>query len=481
MPTLRPRALALIALLFVLATPLRAQRREYRLEVGAAAAATSFASVTNLDAGFGGALRLGFWLPMNLGIELEGLTSSPKAANGSTTSVLSGTASLLYNIRAGESSSLFLKAGLGSTKYGDSCPTVSVPGSGPCGSASEVVLGAGFRAAVSPTMMIRGELDYQRNSDLTSFDNIVGSLGLALMIGSRPLIDSDQDGVFDRKDKCPDTPKGAIVDKQGCPSDTDGDGVSDGLDRCPNTPAGATVDSAGCPSDTDKDGVVEGVDRCPGTPAGAQVDATGCPTDADGDGVADGLDRCPATPVGATVDALGCPGDSDNDKVPDGIDQCPNTPVGETVNSFGCPPSAALPGPPPAAAVGAGGVAGAAAATPAAPTPTTVGPWTVPGTAFAPLSSTIGSAALPVLDSVIGALKANRRLVVEIIGHAGDASSETANLQLSSARADAVGSYLLGKGIGPEQLRTRGAGSTGTDPNAAPAQNRRTDIRIIGP
>ena len=40
MTTLRPRALALVALLLPLATPIHAQRREYRLELGAAAAST---------------------------------------------------------------------------------------------------------------------------------------------------------------------------------------------------------------------------------------------------------------------------------------------------------------------------------------------------------------------------------------------------------------------------------------------------------
>ena len=473
MSTLRPRALALVALLLSLATPIHAQRREYRLELGAAAAVTSFASVTDLDPGFGGALRIGYWLPLNLGIEVEGLTASAKTAAGSTTDVLSGTASLLYNIRLGESSSLFLKTGLGTTKYGDSCPTVSVPGSGPCGSASEFVFGGGIRAALSPTIMVRAEADYQNNSDVESFSNLVGSVGLAFMVGSRPLIDTDQDGVFDRKDKCPATPVGAIVNKQGCPSDTDGDSVPDGLDRCPNTPAGATVNAAGCPSDADKDAVVDGVDRCEETPAGAQVDATGCPTDADVDGVADGLDRCPATPLGATVDALGCPGDSDNDKVPDGIDQCPNSPAGATVNSFGCPPSAA----PPAGLAPAAGAAAAVAAT-TAPRP---GPWVLPGTAFAPSGSTIsGAAELSVLDSVAAVLKADQRLVVEIVGHADDASSQTANIQLSAARADAVRNYLLGKGVRPQQLQARGAGSTGADPDDPPSQNRRTDIRIIG-
>ena len=61
-----------------------------------------------------------------------------------------------------------------------------------------------------------------------------------------------------------------------------------------------------------------------------------------------------------------------------------------------------------------------------------------------------------------------------------DASSQTADIQLSAARADAVRNYLLGKGVSPQQLQARGAGSTGADPNDPPSQNRRTDIRIVG-
>jgi OOP family OmpA-OmpF porin len=62
---------------------------------------------------------------------------------------------------------------------------------------------------------------------------------------AKPL-DSDGDGVTDDLDRCPDTPKGVIVDAKGCPLDSDGDGVADYLDKCPNTPKGATVDARGC-------------------------------------------------------------------------------------------------------------------------------------------------------------------------------------------------------------------------------------------
>jgi len=63
-----------------------------------------------------------------------------------------------------------------------------------------------------------------------------------------PAVDMDGDGVFDRIDHCPNTPKGCTVDQWGCPIDGDGDGVCDGLDQCPDTPKGEKVDAHGCSS-----------------------------------------------------------------------------------------------------------------------------------------------------------------------------------------------------------------------------------------
>lgn len=88
--------------------------------------------------------------------------------------------------------------------------------------------------------------------------------------------------------------------------DSDNDGVPDSRDQCPNTPAGVAVDANGCPIDTDGDGVPDYMDQCPGTPAGVEVDSRGCPLDSDGDGVPDYQDQCPDTPAGAQVNALGC-------------------------------------------------------------------------------------------------------------------------------------------------------------------------------
>lgn len=169
-----------------------------------------------------------------------------------------------------------------------------------------------------------------------NLSNLVYTGGIQLSLGGSVGGDEDKDGVKDKDDKCPGTPRGARVDESGCPIDSDHDNVPDGIDQCPNTPQGATVDARGCPTDSDGDGVPDGIDQCPGTPPNTSVDARGCPADADGDGVPDSQDQCANTPHGATVDARGCPVDSDNDGVPDGIDQCPNTPPNTQVDARGC-------------------------------------------------------------------------------------------------------------------------------------------------
>ena len=160
--------------------------------------------------------------------------------------------------------------------------------------------------------------------------------------------DTDNDGVTDDKDLCPDTPAGEEVDEDGCADsqkDSDGDGVTDDKDLCPDTPAGEEVDEDGCADsqkDTDNDGVTDDKDLCPDTPAGEEVDEDGCADsqkDTDNDGVTDDKDLCPDTPAGEEVDEDGCADsqkDTDNDGVTDDKDLCPDTPAGEEVDEDGC-------------------------------------------------------------------------------------------------------------------------------------------------
>jgi len=70
--------------------------------------------------------------------------------------------------------------------------------------------------------------------------------------------------------------KKVFLKKKANPKDSDNDGVLDENDLCPDTPAGVVVDQNGCPLDTDKDGVYDYMDKCPGTPMDAEVNAQGC-------------------------------------------------------------------------------------------------------------------------------------------------------------------------------------------------------------
>ncbi|MEA3362247.1 MAG: OmpA family protein [Thermodesulfobacteriota bacterium] len=97
------------------------------------------------------------------------------------------------------------------------------------------------------------DTDLADNASMANFINSV-FLGKAAPVVVKPkpapvpLLDSDGDGVTDDLDRCPNTPKGAPVDKVGCPLDSDGDGVFDYFDQCPGTPAGVSVDVYGCPT-----------------------------------------------------------------------------------------------------------------------------------------------------------------------------------------------------------------------------------------
>lgn len=87
------------------------------------------------------------------------------------------------------------------------------------------------------------------------------------------VIDSDDDGIENTIDKCPDIPGSAKYN--GCPvPDTDGDGMNDETDVCPTVKG--VVEFNGCPiPDSDGDGINDAEDKCttePGT-----KENRGCP------------------------------------------------------------------------------------------------------------------------------------------------------------------------------------------------------------
>ncbi len=98
------------------------------------------------------------------------------------------------------------------------------------------------------------DADLADNASMTNFINTVFLDNAPVVVKPKPAPkpvpakDSDGDGVIDAMDKCPNTPKGAPVDRFGCPLDSDGDSVYDYMDQCPGTPAGVSVDVYGCPT-----------------------------------------------------------------------------------------------------------------------------------------------------------------------------------------------------------------------------------------
>ena len=493
------RLLCAVALLPWTRSALEAQQRRFLVELDAAALYQSFSDVTELGSAFGGVGRLGVWLPAHFSIEGEAAFAPSNTQPGDIgVSVRTLSASLLYNIPMGPTSWAHLRVGGGSTKYGgDPCQ----PGRIVCGSSGAFTAGAGVRVGVAPDLFIRGDAVLSRNrsepeGERVNFTNFGVSVGLSYMLGSKPIPDSDGDGVLENRDRCPDTPSGAQVDGTGCPSDSDADGVPDGVDRCANTPPGASVNASGCTQDSDGDNIADGLDRCPDTEAGVLVDPNGCPKDSDGDAIPDGLDRCSETPRGATVDALGCPGDEDGDGVLDGLDRCPRTPTGAAINSSGCPtnqgaapqpraptPSAAAPPPsrtPPAVAAPTPQPAGRA---PAARGRLVAG--VLPGVGFVPGTARLRSESYIALDSIADILKADTTVRAEIGAHTDNSGVASQNQHLSNLQADAVRTYLVTKGVNFQQVQARGYGgsvplTTDNTPRGRQA-NLRVEIKPIAP
>ncbi|MHC4498175.1 MAG: immunoglobulin domain-containing protein, partial [Planctomycetota bacterium] len=125
------------------------------------------------------------------------------------------------------------------------------------------------------------------------------------------------------------------------PDDTDDDGVGDPCDNCPNTPNPDQTDTDdddlgdACDPDMDDDGLANESDNCPLTPNADQ-------TNSDGDTLGDVCDNCPGTTnedqADTDDDGLGdlcdnCPedanpdqADGDGDTVGDVCDNCPDVP-----------------------------------------------------------------------------------------------------------------------------------------------------------
>lgn len=89
----------------------------------------------------------------------------------------------------------------------------------------------------------------------------------------------------------------------------------------------------------------------------------------------------------------------------------------------------------------------------------------------------------PELDRIVSTLNDNTKMVIELGGHTDNSGSNELNLRLSQDRADAVREYIIGKGIEPDRVASKGFGETKpvapNDTETGRQQNRRVEFVIV--
>ncbi len=348
------------------------------------------------------------------------------------------------------------------------------------GTALEWLLGGHGRLGESPLMLRAGV-----GTGLT------GGIGVptwraVVGIGWEPraVWDVDGDGIVDDDDACKEDPedRDGFEDADGCPDpDNDQDGVLDVEDRCPleaEDPDGFE-DENGCPDpDNDQDGLADTDDACPTEPE-------------DQDGYKDG-DGCPDPEMPVEVRAV------DPNGAPIELARIQIEGDGTALNFVGESATALVPGSYTISATAPGfqaaqkdvsfgeGVERLELTLQPVPTKVEVTRERIhlkDKVYFDTGKATIQKRSYGLLDSAVQILKDYpeiRKLRIE--GHTDSRGSESYNLQLSQARADAVRQYFIDHGVEPERLVAVGYGeSRPLDPaqtRAAYAKNRRVDFFV---
>lgn len=243
---------------------------------------------------------------------------------------------------------------------------------------------------------------------------IAARFGVSYLFGIK--VDSDKDGVINKKDLCPNTPINVSVDMNGCPIDSDGDSIADYLDRCPDEMGPKFL--MGCP-DTDGDSISNIDDKCPEEPGTKEF--YGCPAPK-----TEEIKIIENTlPKGFTLDR-------DEDGIADYIDECPDIPG--KLEDKGCPPIA------------------------------NVSIWRTdikaPSVHFTSGGTFITDFSKDRLNRLINLLDENPNLKVWLFGHSDATGPSDANQTISEIRVKVVMDYLIEYGINPNRIFTIGFGET---------------------
>jgi len=125
-------------------------------------------------------------------------------------------------------------------------------------------------------------------------------------------------------------------------------------------------------------------------------------------------------------------------------DRCPDTPAGDRVDTAGCSLTIRL------------------------------------EVLFDTNSATIKSESYPDLDRVVTFMRETSPSATGVVeGHTDSQGSDATNLSLSQRRADAVRSYLVGKGIAANRLTAQGFGETQPVADNATAEGRAQNRRVV--
>ena len=325
------------------------------------------------------------------------------------------------------------------------------------------------------------------------------NLGLSFTIGA--LRDADRDGVGDKADLCPQTPRGIEVDVQGCPLDNDGDGIPNFKDKCIDM--AGSVETQGCP-DIDSDGIADIYDHCPNDsgpksnngcpvvkiePITSPIDVsnigisekgvrvfyvytdnnTAVPTvyssssnegmayDEDGDGISDNIDICPTRP--GVIENYGCPANEFIDEVNNTV---LNLPLSDIAVKHGCPSDIDCDGisddldkcPNNAGAIRNLGC----------PIEKLKPQWkqsvSVRPAHFMSGKTFLTDYSRERVDQLISIMNNNPTFNVWMFGHTDASGPSDINLRISEQRIQTIVDYLISKGIARERIFTMGLGES---------------------
>jgi OOP family OmpA-OmpF porin len=102
---------------------------------------------------------------------------------------------------------------------------------------------------------------------------------------------------------------------------------------------------------------------------------------------------------------------------------------------------------------------------------------------FATGKSTLNSESFPELNRIVISMTENKTLAIELGGHTDNTGGADFNIKLSQDRADTVREYLIGKGIEPDRVGSKGYGETvpvaKNDTPEGQQMNRRVEFKIL--